>query len=147
MFKEAIFPVFSPRYPARTRLKEARDLLNEKLLYLSGRYRLETLWTHWFQQQGLAPPDERVGMRVNTYINMLQAAIEGQGIALAGPPLVDRYLEDGSLLFISSIAPLERDRYYLCCRSETESAKLFCDWLNTGFAESGNATTRARPSV
>ncbi|MEM1388370.1 MAG: LysR substrate-binding domain-containing protein, partial [Pseudomonadota bacterium] len=137
MLRETIFPVYSPRYQARTSLAHARDLLGENLLYLSGRYRAEGRWTHWFQQQGLAPPEERRGVRVNTYINMLQAAIEGQGVALAGHPLVDRYLSDGSLLRMHAIKPLKRDSYYLTCRSEAESALLLCAWLSDQFAESG----------
>lgn len=130
LFRETIFPVYSPRYQARTGLSQASDLISENLLYLSGRYRAESRWTHWFQTQGLAPPEERRGVRINTYINMLQAAIEGQGVALAGHPLVDRHLEDGSLMRLPSIASLPRDTYYLACRSEAENATLFCDWLS-----------------
>lgn len=137
ILRESIFPVFSPRYQARTPMAGAKDLLGENLLYLSGRYRVEASWMYWFQQQGLPPPDEGRGVRVNTYINMLQAAIEGQGIALAGHPLVDRYLADASLLRMPSIAPLPRDSYYLACRSEAESAQLFCDWLNGQFTDTG----------
>jgi len=140
VFRESIFPVFSPRYQARTRLMAPRDLLDENLLCLSGPYRVEARWTHWFQQQGLDPPEARRGVRVNTYINMLQAAIEGQGIALAGHPLVDRHLQEGSLLRLPSVAPLSRDRYYVACRSTAPSALLFTEWLEQLFASADSLT-------
>ncbi|MCZ4351758.1 LysR substrate-binding domain-containing protein [Roseovarius aestuarii] len=136
ILQETIFPVFSPKYRARKALTCAADLRHESLLYLSGRYRVEARWQHWFQTQGLSPPKEQSGVQVNTYNNMLQAAIEGHGVALAGHPLVDRYLADGSLLKIDSIEPLARDHYYLTCRSQSDSAKMFCAWLAEQISDS-----------
>lgn len=136
ILQEAIFPVFSPKYVARKALTSASDLRHESLLYLSGRYRVEARWSHWFRTQGLSPPEERSGVQVNTYINMLQAAIEGQGVALAGHPLVDRYLADGSLLRIDGIEALPRENYYLTCRTQSESAEVFCAWLDAQISES-----------
>jgi DNA-binding transcriptional LysR family regulator len=135
ILEEAIFPVWSPKYRARTTLTTAADLRQERLLYLSGRYRPEARWRHWFNFQGIDAPEERSGVQVNTYINMLQAAIEGQGIALAGHPLVDRYLADGSLLRMEGIKPLLRDNYYLNCRTRSESAEVFCRWLDNQLME------------
>lgn len=136
ILQEAIFPVFSPKYVARKALTNASDLRHESLLYLSGRYRVEARWRHWFRMQGLSPPEERSGVQVNTYINMLQAAIEGQGVALAGHPLVDRYLVDGSLLRIDGIDPLPREKYYVTCRTHSESAAVFCAWLDAQISDS-----------
>ena len=62
--------------------------------------------------------------------NMLQAAIEGQGIALAGHPLVDRYLEDGSLSKIEGMLEIKRDFFHLIDASEgRKEAASFCDWI------------------
>ena len=105
----------------------------ERLLYPSGRYRAEARWDHWFSENGLKPPEERLGVSVNTYINMLQAAIEGQGIALAGYPLVNRFLADGSLRAIAGIPHLQRDYYYLYCRPDHEHAGIFSAWIEAQF--------------
>ena len=129
IFQETIFPVYSPRYVAKTRLTTAKDLQQEKLLYLSGRYRKEARWSHWFHQQGLNPPEERTGVQVNTYINMLQAAIEGQGIALAGIPLLNRYLQEGTLKQIDGINPVLRDWYFINCRKDSQDAQDFVAWV------------------
>lgn len=130
LMREAIFPVYSPKYKARSAMACPADLLKEKLLHLSGRYRAEARWAHWFHAHNLAAPEERTGVQVNTYINMLQAAIEGQGIALAGYPLVNTYLETGALLAIESIVPLEREYYFVLNRiPEHPEARAFEAWL------------------
>lgn len=41
LFREHIFPVYSPGYAAQTPMENVADLLQERLLYLSGRYRSE----------------------------------------------------------------------------------------------------------
>ncbi|MFD0859251.1 LysR substrate-binding domain-containing protein [Roseovarius aquimarinus] len=129
LVRETIFPVFSPNYAARTALAQPEDLLRERLLHLSGRYRAEARWPHWFRQHDLQPPEERSGIQVNTYPHMLQAALGGQGVALAGHPLVDGFLKDGTLLRMKAINAIEREYYYLRVATMSESSRLFCDWL------------------
>ncbi|KEJ88868.1 Transcriptional regulator, LysR family [Sulfitobacter donghicola DSW-25 = KCTC 12864 = JCM 14565] len=137
LMQETILPVYSPNYNAHTSLGSEYDLKDERLLFLSGRYRREARWEHWFAERGIVPTEERSGVSVNTYINMLQAAIEGQGIALAGRPLVDRFLADGSLKTIPDIPALKRGYYNLYRRSGHENARVFCGWIEAQF-ESAN---------
>ncbi len=134
IMQEEIFPVFAPAYEARTKLKTASDLLEERLLYLSGTYRPEAGWPYWFRHHGLTPPEARAGIQMNTYINMLQAAIEGQGIALAGYPLVDSFIETGALQRIDNVAPLKRDWYFLYVSGDSDVASVFRDWIVAKFA-------------
>lgn len=130
LLQEEIFPVFSPNYQARTGLTYAGDLLSEILLDLSGTYRPEARWNNWFRVHGLQGPSDNTGIQVNTYTNMLQAAIEGQGIALAGYPLVDVQLKRGTLLRIANIPGMKREFYYVLNRSSQRAdAKQFCQWL------------------
>ena len=127
---EEVFPVYSPKYAARTSLTSARDLLSERLLFLSGNYRPTAKWPHWFKVHDLPQPDEKSGVTVNTYINMVQAAIEGQGIALVGFPLINGYLEDGTLKRVPGIEPYRREHYYLLNRSPHKPGTAhFCEWL------------------
>ncbi len=130
LFREYLYPVFSPSYRRRSPLKQASDLLQEQLLHLSGSYRPEARWPHWFTAMGLAAPQESAGVVMNTYITMLQAAIEGQGIALAGSPLINRYLDEGSLQTIPGIEPLTRDYFYLIDRTQGRpDGRLFSAWI------------------
>lgn len=134
IMQEEIFPVFAPHYEARTGLRSASDLLHERLLYLSGSYRPEAGWPYWFRHHGLSPPEARAGIQMNTYINMLQAAIEGQGIALAGHPLVDSFIEAKALCRIDGLKPLKRDWYFLYVSDDSEPAAVFRDWITLQFA-------------
>ncbi|MFB9981382.1 LysR substrate-binding domain-containing protein [Mesorhizobium kowhaii] len=131
--RETIFPVYSPRYPRRTEMRSILDLTKERLLFLKGSYRREASWPFWFQRLGLPLQDEN-GIAFNTYLNMFQAALEGQGVALAGRPLVDRFLADGTLLRIEGIAPYERDCYFLInCSPEKPFANAWCAWVEREF--------------
>ena len=110
-------------------MNNANDLLSERLLHLSGHYRAEAGWRYWFRQLGIEANEKRSGIQVNTYINMLQAAIEGQGVALVGHPLIDRYLDDGRLIKVPNIEPSPRLAYYIVNRSNSTIAATFSNWL------------------
>lgn len=130
LLQETIFPIVSPKYSAKTDLRSPLDLLKENLLHLSGIYRPGARWPNWFRVNGISPPKESSGVVLNTYINMLQAAIAGQGIALAGNPLVDPYLDDGSLKKLAGFLELKRDYFFLINTTiGRDDADCFCDWL------------------
>lgn len=130
LLRERIFPVLSPKYSPNTSLSEPADLTRENLLHLSGIYRPEARWPHWFSANGLVLPAESTKVALNTYINMLQAAIAGQGIALAGNPLVDPYLADGTLMKLDGFLEIERDYFYLInATTDRDDAEKFCSWV------------------
>lgn len=130
LMQEKIFPVFSPRYDRNTPLTAPEHLLDERLLHLSGIYRPGARWPNWLQRHGLPVAEINLGTTYNTYINMLQAVIEGQGVGLAGYPLVDRFLDDGSLLRIPALAPMEREYFYLIdTTTDKKDAARFCAWI------------------
>lgn len=130
LMQERIYPIVSPEYAANTKLERPEDLFNEQLLHLSGIYHPATRWPNWFRANGLELPSESAGVVVNTYINMLQAAIAGHGIALAGHPLVDSYLENGTLIKLDGFLEIERNYYYLVdTTNRREDANCFCEWL------------------
>lgn len=130
LLRERVFPVVSPKYQARTELSHPEDLLKENLLHLSGIYRPGARWPNWFRKTHVSPPPESSGVVMNTYINMLQAAIAGHGVALAGNPLVDPYLADGSLHKLAGFPEIERDFFYLINATENrKDARIFCDWV------------------
>jgi len=136
LMRETISPVYSPRYPRRTEMRSTLDLTKERLLFLKGAYRREASWPFWFQRLGL-PLQEENGIAFNTYLNMFQAAIEGQGVALAGRPLVDRFLADGTLLGIEETEPFKRDCYFLINRSPDKPfANAWCAWIEREFSAS-----------
>jgi LysR family transcriptional regulator, glycine cleavage system transcriptional activator len=130
LLQERVCPVVSPKYSAVTSLSCPQDLLKENLLHLSGIYRPGARWPNWFQKNGISLPQESSGVVMNTYINMLQGAIAGQGIALAGNPLVDPHLADGSLHKLDGFLELKRDYFFLIdTTTGREDANCFCEWV------------------
>ncbi|UOA32972.1 Glycine cleavage system transcriptional activator [Sulfitobacter sp. DSM 110093] len=135
MTQESILPVWSPDYPAQTALETPKDLLSERLMHLSGLYRPEAKWENWFSVRGMELPADPQGLQFNSYFTMLQAALEGHGVALAGNPLVERFLADGRLKRMNGVSPLARDTYWLVVRTdERPETAAFADWIMRHFS-------------
>lgn len=90
-------------------------------------------WGDWFAEK-LNTPVSVKGLRINDSAAVLQAAIDGQGVALARSVMVQADLAAGRLvrLFpeLSCISGLD---YYLVYRSEQASQKkleAFKHWMN-----------------
>lgn len=99
LFPEEVFPVCSPSYQARIQDCDTPDqLFGKTLLYLDESQRDWVSWQEWFEQVGLPPITPRNRVNINNYPMLLQAAVNGQGIALAWGSLVDEYLENGTLV-------------------------------------------------
>src|SRR5262249_30324494 len=76
---ERLFPVCSPKLVSgRNRITTASDLLKFPLLRLKD----WTTWTRWFEAAGVADPVAH-GPIVNSASMLIDAAVDGQGIALA----------------------------------------------------------------
>lgn len=139
LLQEEIYPVCSPSYlRGRKRPQFAVDLLYERLLHLEGRYDPETRWRTWFAEQGVDAGIPPHGLRLNTYTNLVQAALDGQGIALIGPPLMQKYLTDGALIRLVDAPPLKRRAFYLALpkdRDPTPVTDAFCKWIEQAVNE------------
>lgn len=95
--RPAVFPVASPTYAASVegRLKSAADLLNLRLLHEES----DVEWRIWLEEQGLElDPVSLPGPRLWHAHVMLNAARNGEGVALANPMLVEGHLGSGQLV-------------------------------------------------
>ena len=133
LLQERIFPVCSRSYLLnRAPLRRPEDLLLEKLLHLEGRYDPQTRWLSWFREHGVDIEEPPQGLRFNTYTNLVQAALDGQGVALIGPPLMQKFLDAGTLLHAIEVGPVMRRAFYLVLpkdREPTAATALFCAWI------------------
>ncbi len=104
LFGERILPVASPRLVPKP-LATPQDIARHRLLhYEDPQYAFPWLsWQTWFETFGVTPPAGVRGLRFSNYEQIVQAAIEGEGIALGRFPLVERDIRAGRL-----IAPLAR---------------------------------------
>lgn len=96
---EEIYPVCGAGYLARNALPRcAEDLLAHPLIHLEEPFRTAATWAEWFAAQGI--PRQRVprGLQINDYVLVIQAVIEGQGIALGWRHLVEPLVSKGVLV-------------------------------------------------
>ena len=96
---EVIYAVCSPAYLASAAPPTApADLMTLKLIHLDEPFRPRPTWTDWFAAQGVAYADFGEGLRLNDYALVIQAALEGEGVALGWRHLTDALVARGALV-------------------------------------------------
>ncbi len=133
LLQEEIFPTCSQSYfQGRQKLENPEALLRETLLHLEGPYDQEVTWHWWFKAHGIEDQRNRTGLAVNSYTHLVQAVLEGQGIALVGPPLLSPYYRKDVLIRPITVAPVKRKAFYIVLPSSPTSSTAttaFCDWI------------------
>jgi LysR family glycine cleavage system transcriptional activator len=100
LFDETIFPVCSPRLlKGRVPLRQPRDLRHHTLIHVDWQAQGATWpdWRMWMLAAGLAELDGTRGLHFSQTSLALQAAIDGQGVALAESTLAADDLASGRL--------------------------------------------------
>jgi LysR family glycine cleavage system transcriptional activator len=103
LFEHRTFPVIAPALLRERPLRTAADLARHVLLRFettrNGRPWLD--WPWWFEAMGLRDLPGAGTLRFSHYDQLVQAAIEGSGVAIGRLPHLIQHLRDGSL-----VAPL-----------------------------------------
>jgi LysR family glycine cleavage system transcriptional activator len=138
LMDEQIFPVCSPALLRQRRLRKPSDLSDLKLIHdlsVDPRRGFAT-WNGWLKHAGAssgANIETKRGLRINNSAAVLQAAIDGQGVALARSPMVRDDLAAGRLVrLFPEIELASAFSYYIVFRPECAMLpKLvaFRDWL------------------
>jgi LysR family glycine cleavage system transcriptional activator len=116
-------------------LGDAAALARVPLIYDSAveRDASGTDWKSWFEHAGAAHPPRPTGLRFSQADLMLQAAAQGQGVALARYSLVHDDLVAGRLVPVLKDSMLRaRYDYYLVClpeKAERPAVDAFRAWL------------------
>lgn len=92
IFLETLFPVCTPAFAARHGVTTPEDLLRVPLLRPSM-----GSWSGWFEAQGLETP-RLEDLRIEDSLLLIEAAVQGLGVALARSSLVEQDLKDGRLV-------------------------------------------------
>ncbi|NOJ38063.1 transcriptional regulator GcvA [Bradyrhizobium australiense] len=126
---EQLFVVCSPKLlSGRRRLSKPADILNFPLLHLDSR----ADWTNWLQALGLDSADVTHGPVLNRASMVIDAAINGQGVALARTTLAAWDIINGRLVqpFEESLR-LSRTYWIVCPKATATLPKIatFRDWL------------------
>ena len=99
---EEIYAVAGPGYVARSGMpRTLDDLANERLIHLEEPFRPAANWNEWFQSAGVAGAVVNRGLLINDYVSVIQAVMEGQGVALGWRHLTDRLIASGLLVRVS----------------------------------------------
>src|SRR5262245_32963101 len=99
---EEIFAVAGPSYVARAGMPSTlADLAGERLIHLEEPFRPAATWSEWFQSAGLPGAGASRGLLMNDYVGVIQAAMEGQGVALGWRHLIEGLLSSGLLVRVS----------------------------------------------
>lgn len=137
---EQLFPVCSPKLVSgRNRITQASDLLKFPLLRLDD----WKTWSRWFDAAGVADPVAR-GPVLNRASMLIDAAVNGQGIALARTVLAAWDLISGRLVKPIDVSLRVSKTYWIVCPKATSAlAKImtFRGWL---LAEAANDTRRLK---
>lgn len=126
IMSEELFPVCAPR--VADRLKSPHDLAGSTLLHDE----LREDWAMWFAAAGLSGVDPARGPGFDDSGLLIQAAIEGLGVALGRSVLVKGDLEAGRLARPFDIAIPAEFAYYLVYPPDLEAApkiEVFRHWL------------------
>ena len=96
---EKIYAVaISDYFQQREKPEKPKDLVKHRMIHLDEPFRPRTTWTDWFTANGVDFYDKGEGLRLNDYALVIQAALEGQGIAFGWQHIVDRLIDAGLLI-------------------------------------------------
>jgi LysR family transcriptional regulator, glycine cleavage system transcriptional activator len=129
LLDEIFFPACAPSFNGGKLPQDPRELANLPLLRSD-----DELWRPWFDAAGLnAMPEPKRGVLYQDSSNLLQAAMDGQGVALVRRSLAMHEIALGRLvrLFKDIDGPSPWRYYFICApqRLQTERVRVFRDWV------------------
>lgn len=133
LFDVQSLPVCSPGYLEKsTPIRDTADLVEHTLLNLDGAPHAEEDWPWWLAKSGVTLGGPLNILGFDNYANVIQAALEGQGVALGFSRIVDDLLGRGQLL---RPVPAQLDPGYAAYivvpsgSQPTPAAQNFFDWI------------------
>lgn len=131
LFGEKVLPMASKKVAARA-FKNPKALLNEVLLELDERALPWLRWSDWLTATGMPNAKPKAYLHLNQYDQVIQAAIEGHGIALGRIALVLPMLKEGLLVAMGDQGLGNSDyAYWLIGESNSprEEVQVFRNWI------------------
>jgi len=134
LFDEEVLPVCSPALLPNGRAADAGWLASVTLIHDTTSDFDPTFptWGSWLLARGMTQIDHSRGLRINSSVLAIQAAIEGQGVTLARSVIVDGDLRAGRLIRPFEATERTRCAYYIVYPEDALDArkvKVLRDWL------------------
>ena len=131
---ETVIPVVSPDLHAANPLNSPEDLAGHTLLHDGSPERDESCpdWTMWLTARGLRDVDGARGPRFNQSSLVIEAAVNGRGVALAKRTLAQADLDAGRLISPLQISTAVDFAYYAVhpkAKGRLPQVKAFLSWI------------------
>jgi LysR family glycine cleavage system transcriptional activator len=129
LLADELVPVASPALRDGKTWKQPEDLRDATLLHVLARM---GQWRSWFNAVGVPGVDADRGPKFHTSPLALEAAMAGQGVAIADRRLVAEHLASGRLVVVFDITLPSDSAYYLVYpeeRADNPRITVFRDWL------------------
>jgi LysR family transcriptional regulator, glycine cleavage system transcriptional activator len=140
LYSERLFPVCSPKLVAgRNRITKAADLLKFPLLRLEDTKN----WTRLLEAAGLKAT-VGPGPALNRASMLIDAAIDGQGIALARTALAARDLINGRLMRPVDVSLRMANTYWVVCPKAASNVPKITTFRSWVLAEAADDTRRLK---
>lgn len=143
LFGIDVFPVCSPSYLADyPGLMSSEDLRSAVLLHLDEPNSQDADWTVWFRAVGIDEPTRIGGLRFNNYPLLVQAAVNGQGVALGWGHIIGDLLESGALVRCMPSTRTLQPAFFLVKPTDIDvspKTTLFEDWIVANAQTIGSA--------
>ena len=137
---EQLFPVCSPKLVSgRNRIEKAADLLKFPLLRLDD----WKTWMRWFDAAGVAAPAVH-GPVLNRASMLIDAAVDGQGVALARTALAASDLISGRLIRPIDVSLRMSKTYWIVCPKATAAVPKIATFRNWLLAEAADDVRRLK---
>ncbi|MBW9075921.1 LysR substrate-binding domain-containing protein [Agrobacterium deltaense] len=134
LFKAPLSPLCTPKL-AET-LKTPADLMEATLL---RSYRADE-WSNWFAAAGVTPAAQvNAGIVFDTSLGMMEAALQGLGVALAPPSMFSRHLASGAIIQPFPVT-ISLGSYWLTrlqSKPPTPAMQAFSDWMFESIGAAG----------
>jgi LysR family transcriptional regulator, glycine cleavage system transcriptional activator len=135
LFQDTLSPVCAPSLIKDKPLRTPKDLLKHTLIHLDWEAQGQPWpnWRMWMQAAGIKDFDDKSGLHFGQTALTIQAAINGQGVALGDSTLVADDIAAGRLVrpFDLALKAPSSFTYYVITRTETSDAPMvnaFRDW-------------------
>ncbi|MDA5194240.1 LysR substrate-binding domain-containing protein [Govanella unica] len=132
MTGDVLFPVCSPAYRDQHNLQQPSDLARCRLLRHAWQQ-----WSPWLRAANLTLREPNGGMTLSDTAMLLEAAVAGEGVALAGKIFASADLKSGRLVRLFDVEIEDAYAYYVVWRAGTSLTPLgeaFRLWVRDQFA-------------
>ncbi|MFK7732148.1 MAG: LysR substrate-binding domain-containing protein [Pseudomonadales bacterium] len=152
LFDEEVLAVCSPDYLVGNAIVDPASLQQHALIHLDEPHRTRMDWHRWFAHLGIEAQAMNLALNLNDYAIVLQAAIEGQGIALGWHYIVERLVANGQLVPACQQTVCTEKGFYLVSPANiplTPYTKTVRDWMlaEAGHSPASKSSSSAPPST